>query len=243
MHTTHVINGKIYSTDIDKLLNLIKKDVNNFFKIEEELITHGMYKYAIENISDEEFNNLSEEQLKQLLRRDPWLIKRINNPPYNICLYAVEFGLAIEFVQDKYKTKELCQMAVRQSGKALKFIKPNQHISEDEYKELCMISVYYNGESIKHVPRKYQTEELCTIAIIKNEFALEWIHEPTIKLCIINIKIATDKNHAKPIEFIPRHMYKSEEFIKALIDEGMFKELEYVNACLEKDQQRKRIRK
>lgn len=222
----HILNGEFYGTE-EELLNLVKDDVNNFFKITEKLQSYKIIQYMLKNITNEDIDNLSEENLKELVNIDTYMFERINNPSYNVCLHAVSRdGTMFESVQDKHKTKELCRKATQQYCYILEFIKPNQYLSKDEYKELLMMTVYVYGEAIRFVPPEYQSEELCTIALEYTPLAIQYICNPTVDQCIMAAKSTMFPNI---VQFIPEHMYNSEEFIKALIDEGMFKQLEHIN--------------
>jgi len=56
------------------------------------------------------------------------------------CHLAVSnYGKALEFVPDKYKTKELFFEAVKQNGHALKFVDVSM-LTKEEYTEICRLS-------------------------------------------------------------------------------------------------------
>jgi hypothetical protein len=56
------------------------------------------------------------------------------------CRFAVNtHGKALEFVPEQYRTKELFFTAVRQNGRALKYVDVNK-LTGEEYTEICRLA-------------------------------------------------------------------------------------------------------
>jgi hypothetical protein len=53
-------------------------------------------------------------------------------------------GKALEYVPNKYKTRELFFDAVKQNGHALKFVDVSK-LTKDEYTEICRLSLERNA--------------------------------------------------------------------------------------------------
>ena len=62
-----------------------------------------------------------------------------------ICLWLNN----IRFIPDKYKTKELCEIAVQQNGYALEYVPEKL-----KTKELCELAIEQNGMALQHVPEE-----------------------------------------------------------------------------------------
>ena len=69
--------------------------------------------------------------------------------------------MAIRFVPDKFKTNELCKLAVYNNGETIKNIGV-----QFKTQELCHIAVKNNGKAIIGVPKKFITTELCELAVM-----------------------------------------------------------------------------
>ena len=81
-------------------------------------------------------------------------------------------GSNLKDVPEKFKTYELCTMAVKKNGWALEFVPERLKIDK-----LCESAVKSVGFALKFVPEELRTKELCTIAI-ENDYtgyALEYV--------------------------------------------------------------------
>ena len=86
----------------------------------------------------------------------------------------------MKFLPEKYKTKELCDIAVKENPVALKYV-PEDMITPD----LCESVVKENGYNLKDVPFKHRTEEICEMAIKDNGYALRYVpsSQRTFEIC------------------------------------------------------------
>jgi len=73
-------------------------------------------------------------------------------------------GYALKYVPKKYRTEELCKIAVNQNGWVLYYV-PEKYKTE----EICKIAVQQDGYALESVPDEYITEELCKIAVQKKD--------------------------------------------------------------------------
>lgn len=79
---------------------------------------------------------------------------------YNYYLNRIKKGAELEKVPEKFRTAELCKIAVENYGGNLKYV-------PDKLKtpELCKIVVEDHGAALEYVPDKLKTPELCKIAV------------------------------------------------------------------------------
>jgi hypothetical protein len=78
----------------------------------------------------------------------------------------------LHYVPDELRTKELCEIAVKQDGNTLVFVP-----LELKTKELCELAVKNNGNALRYVPLKLRTKELCELAVKNNGNALRYVPE------------------------------------------------------------------
>ena len=71
-----------------------------------------------------------------------------------------ENGFALKDVPEEFKTKELCELAVKKDGDALAYVP-----EELKTKELCKVAVKDNGLNLEFVPEELRTFEICNKAI------------------------------------------------------------------------------
>ena len=106
------------------------------------------------------------------------VLRHIKNPTPDQCLRAVKrSGLALADVDKNKQTPELCEVAVRQHGMAIKFVaEPTAELERiaavnggiefvHQTKELCQMAIWHNPYSLRHVSPKFQTEKLCRLAM------------------------------------------------------------------------------
>ena len=85
-----------------------------------------------------------------------------------LCELAVkDWAYALEVVPEELKTKELCEIAITQEGcgQTLEFVP--SHLKSPELCELA-VSNDFTGNALRYVPEDYRTFELCDISV-KNE--------------------------------------------------------------------------
>lgn len=91
-----------------------------------------------------------------------------------LCSLAVSsFGQALEFVPERFKTIELCEKAIKNNWKAIKF--------SPQTEELCILAIQQNYEAISLILEP--SPEVCLTALKKN------------KNCYSMIKIVENKSY------------------------------------------------
>ena len=142
----------------------------------------------------------------------------------------------LKYIPEKYITKELCELAIRQDENALQYIPKKlmtkklcelaikkdgwtlQYIPEDLItKELCKIAVKNNGYALCHILEKYRTKELYTMAIQQNGLALVYIQKGlrTKEICEIAVK-----QNGLAIKFVPEEFKTPELYELAVKGDG-----------------------
>ena len=104
-----------------------------------------------------------------------------NNEEYQKWLDEVKKnGMELENVPEKYKTMEMCEMAVDYHGQFLEFVP-----LELRTKELCELAVSTSGWALEFVPIDMRTPELCEIAVKEDGLNLEFVPEElkTFEFC------------------------------------------------------------
>jgi flagellar hook assembly protein FlgD len=81
-------------------------------------------------------------------------------------------GLSLEFVPEKYKTADLCMVAVMENSDAIAFV-PESVLTE----EICLAAVKKKGNSLKHIPEKFKTLEVCLAAVKDTGYATDYVPE------------------------------------------------------------------
>ena len=107
-----------------------------------------------------------------------------------LCELAVQQnGRALDYVPARYKTKEFCELAVSHNGYALKYI-PNTFFKKYKDYNMCKIAVEQNGLSLEYVPEKLKTPELCELAVKQYGWTLEYVPEKlrTPNLCQLAVQ-------------------------------------------------------
>ena len=85
-----------------------------------------------------------------------------------LCELAVkDWAYALESVPEELRTKELCEIAITQEGCGQSLVFVPEHLKT---KELCEIAVTndFTGNALRYVPEEFRTFELCDISV-KNE--------------------------------------------------------------------------
>ena len=124
-----------------------------------------------------------------------------------ICLWLNDLRL----VPDKFRTPELCELAVKQNGLALEYV-PENIIN----KELCEIAVQKDGRSLEFIPEKLRTPELCELAVKQDGSSLRFIQQKqrTIELCQIAIA-----SNGSSLQYVP-NKYITEEFYELAVKQN-----------------------
>jgi len=95
------------------------------------------------------------------------------------CINVLNYdALNLRFIENQ--TYEICLLAVRNWGIAIKFVKLNQT------EELCWEALKHTTRSIKYIIK--QTYDMCLYAIKNDPYLITYINNPTIELC----KLALD---------------------------------------------------
>lgn len=136
-----------------------------------------------------------------------------------LCKLAVrQDGCALRHVPDDMLTPELCELAVRQNPLAL------QHVPEDmRTLGLCMLALRRDGWTLAYVPIDMRTRELCELAVSKEAVALQHVPDEmrTLELCELAVR-----QNGSALWCVPEHMRTAE--LCALAVQGVGLALEYV---------------
>jgi hypothetical protein len=152
-------------------------------------------------------------------------------------LSAIEkSGIALKFVPEKFKTVELCAIAVKAHGESLEWAPQELKIPVlgsiaasvyEKFKtlELCMIAVKAYGKSLERMPQELTSPALGSIAALdsSNGAALKFIpeHLKTAGLC----EIAVEKD-GRNLEGVPEKLKTQKLCLKAVKGNG--RALEFV---------------
>jgi hypothetical protein len=114
-------------------------------------------------------SHLSEQQINFLLFG--------NNPEQDY--------VELEDVPEKYKTAELCLLALKTNGHELLYVPEKLKTAE-----LCLTAIMLDGCALQYVPEKLRTVELCLAAVKKSGYSLEYVPEnfKTAELCLTAVK-------------------------------------------------------
>ena len=98
----------------------------------------------------------------------------------------------MELIPEKFKTKELCELAVSTSGWALEYAP-----EEFKTKELCETAVTQNPYALQYVPDEHRGIEMCELALnhvdydFKDEFLESYVPEAFQKEVLNDLDIET----------------------------------------------------
>ncbi len=133
----------------------------------------------------------------------------------HLCFVAVyQNGLALQFVSDECKTYDICYIACKENGLALQFI--SDKIKKSNPRELFKRAVEQNYRVIEFVPPEYRTIELYLIVVAKNGLYLEHVPEEN-KLENMS-KLAVRQNY-RAIEFVPLQ-HRTEELYQLVVQQN-----------------------
>ena len=110
--------------------------------------------------------------------------------------------MTLEYVPEELKTKELCELAVKQNSRALQFVP-----EELKTKELCEQAINDNELTLQFVPEELKTPELCDTVVKNNGLALNFVPEAlkTKELCEQAIQ-----QDVLALEFVPEKLKTKE---------------------------------
>lgn len=118
-------------------------------------------KLGLIELSDEEvlYKDPSAFNLKQIPKA-----KQTNEMLMAVCRHD---GLALMYASKKLITHELCEVAVKQNGQALKYVPPKifESASEDWNIDLYDVAVKSNGLALEFVPDEYKTATMVDQAV------------------------------------------------------------------------------
>ena len=114
-------------------------------------------------------DNQTESMCFEALRCDSKVFKYVKNKTKSLCTYAtIKHGTNLEFVPEKYKTSELCSMAVCNMGSAIRY-------AHTQPIELCKLAISKYPMALYDILKP--TQELIDLAIfldpiIKNDLEM-----------------------------------------------------------------------
>ena len=177
----------------------------------------GLHKMTLDALEQQE---KQQEKGREIMENNSnmnknWSTKEINE--YKSFFNNVKRdGERLELVPKKYKTPEMCEIAVKDSGYNLKYV-----ALELRTKELCELAVSTSGWALEYAPREFKTKAMCDIAVIKNGHALKFVPEEfkTPSLCEIAIK--GKEGSSSNLEYVPEE-FKTEELCKYAMENQEF---------------------
>ncbi len=104
-------------------------------------------------------------------------------------------GLALEYVDEKFKDQELCDKAFSQNINAIRYF-PDKYKDADK----CDIAVRYDISNIAYIPDQFKTKIMCRKAIKNSGALLEYIPEKykDYELCELAVQ-----SNASVLQFVP----------------------------------------
>jgi hypothetical protein len=106
--------------------------------------------------------------------------------PIEILEIVTRNGAKLEHVPDDMCTPEMCIAAVKQNYNAFRFV-PKRF----QTREVCLLAVGVYGMNLYYVAPENITLEICTAAIKQNKFARQYVPETCVKLskCINGVNV------------------------------------------------------
>ena len=116
--------------------------------------------------------------------------------------------IALKYIPKKFKTAELCFIAVHWDSRAIKYV-PKKLITDEIYFE----AVKQNGRVLKYVPEELRTVKLCLVAVQNDGWAIEYVPKElkTMKLCL-----AAVQNQGRVLVYVPQRFRTTELCISAI---------------------------
>jgi hypothetical protein len=162
------------------------------------------------------------EMWKYIIKKDG---KKIRNLPdkyrsYELCLLAVQQNpYALDYVN---QTEELCKLAVRQDGKALQYVK-------NQTEDICKLAVQQDGIALYYA--KLKTEEICQLAVKQNGNALQYVPLNIINQYICKLAVQQD---GYALQYV-KEKFQTEEICQLAVKKNG-KALQYVNEKLKTEE-------
>ena len=124
--------------------------------------------------------DLVSQTLEERWKENPSLINlkyvpKIKHTQEMLLKVCEKDGLQLKYASKKMISFKLCEVAVKQNGRALEFV-PERLIQEkgDEwFAQLCKDAVFSNGMAIEHVPFMIKDEEMVRIAVLDHNGCVE----------------------------------------------------------------------
>ncbi len=116
-----------------------------------------------------------QEKIDKINKNGPDYLNKYKpeNITYNMCLAAVKnYGSALRYVPEEYRSEEIYAVACRNDGEML-WIVPTSLRSH----ELCLDAVSSKGEALRYVPEHLKTEDICFAALRKDIDAIKYVPE------------------------------------------------------------------
>ena len=113
-------------------------------------------------------------------------------------------GWNLAYFPETAHTAEICDIAVRHNGRALKLVA--SHLITET---LCTAAVRQNGIALEHVPAALCTPEICQIAVEQDPWALEFVPK---KFCTIDLCKMAVIRHPRTLMHVPKKFAKQELF-------------------------------
>lgn len=202
----HIIKKNSVECKCNKLVKIFNK-TQWYTDINEKC--HGYY-------------NNNYQQIKNILNLHPKFLKTLRQC-HALNLYAIHINaLTIKYI--KNQTPDLCNLAIAYNPECIKYIKnqdeycslvmdkaPNffKYINNPTY-AMCLKAGKYNGLLLYYI--KYQTLELCKLAVENNIFAFQYVNEKIqndLSMYVLNKDYTMIKYFKKPEEHHYLEVYKS----------------------------------
>jgi predicted SAM-dependent methyltransferase len=147
------------------------------------------FNYVIDNNDENNTDNkiiidIPGSALVQMIHHD----KTFDIDYEELCHVAVkQNGLAIKSIPEIFIASELCMEAVKQNGLALKFV-PSAY-KTIKYYSILVLAMEQNGLALQYVPIKFRGIKLCEYAIKQNIAAMKYVKKNKtflLNMCPIN---------------------------------------------------------
>lgn len=146
-----------------------------------------------------------------------------NNVTFEDCLmlcekYVQVDGLLLEFINEKFKTLKICQLALDQNIYAFEYIHLSDEITNDVYYEICKNVLKQDGMLLKYINTSFLTNELCEISIKQNGDAIDYVprNMKTYNICKQSVTYNCENLLKIPYEF-----KNCEIYVEALKQDGL----------------------
>ena len=153
----------------------------------------------------------TDEEILEKIKKNGWSLQLYDRTPER-CLAAVkQDGRALRFVHKKYKTYEVCLEAIKNGG-ALSLV-PRELLTA----EFCLEAVKHNGIALKSIPFNLITSKMCLVAVKQNGRALEYVPVEMKSSAICSEAV---KNSSSALEYVPAKMMSLEMCLVAVKRNG-----------------------